>query len=325
VKDSFDREVSYLRISVTDRCNLRCSYCMPEEGVSPKSHSDILSYEQILRFVNASAILGIKKVRITGGEPLVRKGIIGFAARLNEIEGIDEVNLTTNAVLLPQYAKNLKDAGVNSINIGLNTLKADRYKHITRRGDINDVFNGIDAALEQGFDKVKINVVMMKGFNDDEVVDFVNLTRTRPLLVRFIELMPIAEAGNLPEMYMPIKDVMKGIPELNDVAESLGNGPARYYKILGHEGYIGFISALSDSFCGDCNRIRLTADGKLMTCLHSGEEFDIKDIIDSADTIVLAEKIAHILKHKPEGHGLNNANGLLRRSDCDRYMSQVGG
>ncbi len=325
MKDLLGREVSYLRISVTDRCNLRCRYCMPEEGVPPKSHDDILSYEKILHFVKACVHLGIKKVRITGGEPLVRKGIVEFAARLKETKGIDEVNLTTNAALLPQFAKALKDAGINNINIGLNTLKADRYRHITRCGDIKDALYGIDAALEEGFDRAKINVVMMRGFNDDEVMDFVNLTKTRPLLVRFIELMPIAEAGNYPEMYLSSMGIQDKIPGLEKVDKRFGSGPAIYYKIPEYQGFIGFISAVSDRFCGCCNRIRLTADGKLITCLHSGEEFDIKGVIDNADTVYLANEIAHILKRKPEGHSFTLENRFFGRSDCYRFMSQVGG
>jgi cyclic pyranopterin phosphate synthase len=298
---------------------------MPEEGVLPKGHDDILSYEQILRFVKACVLLGIKKVRITGGEPLVRKGIVEFAARLKKTPGIDEVNLTTNAVLLPQYAKDLKEAGINSINIGLNTLKACRYRQITRRGDINDVLYGIDSALEEGFDRVKINVVMMKGFNDDEVLDFINLTKTRPLIVRFIELMPIAQACNYPEMYLSSQEVKGKIHGLDEVGLNFGNGPAKYYNIPGYEGFVGFISSLSESFCGDCNRIRLTADGKLMTCLHSGQEFDIKGRINEADTVALANEIAQILKGKPEGHSFAASTGQVGRSDCDRFMSQVGG
>lgn len=325
MKDLLGREVSYLRISVTDRCNLRCRYCMPEEGVAPKKHEDILSYEQILHFAKACVLLGINKVRITGGEPLVRKGIIEFASRLNKIGGIDEVNLTTNGALLPQYAKGLKKAGINNINIGLNTLRSDRYRHITRRGDIDDVLYGIDAALNEGFDRVKINVVMMRGFNDDEAMDFVDLTKKRPLVVRFIELMPIAQAGNYPEMYISSREIRDKIHGLEKVGKALGNGPAKYYNIPGYEGFIGFISAASERFCCDCNRIRLTADGKLMTCLHSGQEFDIKGIIDNFDTVNLANEITHILESKPEGHGFAVTTELNGRSDCDRFMSQIGG
>lgn len=325
MRDLLGREVSYLRISVTDRCNLRCRYCMPEEGVAPKKHEDIMSYEQILRFVKACVPLGIKKVRITGGEPLVRKGIVEFVAHLKKIEGIEEVNLTTNAALLSQYAKGLKKAGINNINIGINTLKADRYSLITRRGDIDDVLYGIDTALKEGFDRVKINVVIMKGFNDDEVMDFVNLTKSRPLIVRFIELMPIAQACDYPEMYLSSQEVRDKIHGLEKISANFGNGPAKYHKISGYAGYIGFISPVSETFCGDCNRIRLTADGKLMTCLHSGQEFEIKDMLNESDSDKLIFEIADILKRKPKGHGFAGTIGQAGRSDCDRFMSQVGG
>jgi len=323
--DLLGREASYLRISVTDRCNLRCRYCMPEKGVPPKKHNEILSYEQILRFIKVCVPLGIKKVRITGGEPLVRKGVAGFASRVKGIEGIDEVNLTTNATLLPQYAKELKTAGVKNINIALNSLKPDRYSYITRGGDLCSALAGIDAALEEGFDRVKINVVMMKGFNDDEVTDFIEQTKAKPLFVRFIELMPIAEAGNYPEMYMSSQEIIKNIRGLEVLNDNFGNGPAKYHRIPGYKGVVGFISSVSDRFCGDCNRIRLTADGKLKTCLHSGQEFDLKEILNSADDAELAKEIGNSLKYKPEGHGFADATGLVGGSDCHRFMSQVGG
>jgi len=323
--DLLGREVSYLRISVTDRCNLRCRYCMPEEGVPAKRHDEILSYEQILRVVKSCALLGIKKVRITGGEPLVRKGIVEFVAGLNATEVLDEVNLTTNATLLPQYAKGLKAAGIKSINIGLNTLKSEKYRYITRCGDLNDALCGIDTALEEGFDRVKVNVVIMKGFNDDEVMDFVNLTKARPLFIRFIELMPIAQAGNYPEMYLSSQEIMRNIDGLEQLNERFGNGPARYYRIPGYEGKLGFISAVSERFCGDCNRIRMTADGKLKTCLHSGQEFDLRELLKSADDVNLSKEIGNLLKRKPEGHGFAGTAGLNGRSDCDRFMSQIGG
>lgn len=323
--DLLGRELSYLRISVTDRCNLRCRYCMPEKGVTPKKHDEILSYEQILRFIEACALLGIKKVRITGGEPLVRKGVVEFVSRVKDTEGIDEVNLTTNATLLPQYAKELKIAGVKNINIALNSLRPDRYRYITRCGDLVNALKGIDAALDEGFERVKINVVLMKGFNDDEAMDFVDLARTRPLFVRFIELMPIAEAGNYPDMYMSSQEVIRNIRGLEEVSDNFGNGPAKYYRMPGFKGVVGFISSVSDRFCGDCNRIRLTADGRLKTCLHSGQELNIKGILGNADTKKLANEIGDILKLKPEGHSFAIAAGNVGRSDCDRFMSQVGG
>ena len=324
MKDPFGRQINYLRISVTDRCDLRCRYCMPEQGIAVKSHDEILSYEEILTFVEMSTNFGINKVRLTGGEPLVRKGIVDFVARINQIPGIKEIGLTTNARKLAPNAKALKEAGLKSINISLDTLDPEKYRYITRWGDLNDVLHGIDQALKVGFDKVKINAVLMKGFNDHEILDLVNLAKDKPVDVRFIELMGIGQANELASEYLSTTEIMTHIPGLRKASDDnlINAGPADYYTLEGYQGRIGFISALSNCFCGTCNRLRLTSDGKLMPCLHSKIEVNVRPYLKEKDLDGLRDAIHGAIELKPSGHKLSNGKQV---SDDGRYMSQIGG
>ncbi|GAB4262020.1 GTP 3',8-cyclase MoaA [Thermincola ferriacetica] len=324
--DNFAREINYLRVSVTDRCNYRCVYCMPAEGVPMHCRDEILSLEEILKVIKSSTKLGIRKIRLTGGEPLVRKGIINLVQGIARIPQIDDIALTTNGALLPAYATALKEAGLKRVNISLDTLKPDRFRQITRVGRLRDVWAGIEAAWEEGFEPVKINTVVIRGFNDDELLDFVNLTKKLPLHIRFIELMPIGVSDKFPaDKFISVRQIKAKISQYEnlEVAKKLaGNGPARYYKIPGAAGSIGFISALSDHFCGQCNRLRLTSEGKLRPCLHSPQEVDLKASLRlGLSEEELAEIMRQAVLSKPEGHTMN-ARGW---GDNNRTMSQIGG
>lgn len=323
MKDAFNREIEYLRISVTDRCNLRCRYCMPKEGVPHKEHSEILSYEDMISIARVCSSIGIDRIRLTGGEPLIRKNIIDFIYKLRRVEGIKEVNLTTNGLLLEQYAEKLKDAGVSSVNISLDSLKTERYKEITRGGNLEQVLKGINKALEIGFDKIKINTVVIKGFNDDEIDDFIELVKINPIYVRFIELMPIGEAEKLKIGYTPLSEIKRKLPQLKEVSNIYKTGPANYYSIDGYKGFIGFIDSISQCFCEKCNRIRLTADGKLLPCLHSSSEVDLKTILKNGNIDELRDAVRQVIELKPKSHNINDNNYIV--SDNQRYMSQVGG
>jgi len=325
MKDTLNREISYLRVSVTDRCNLRCRYCMPEHGVPPKTHDDILSYEDMLFVIKQCVSFGISRIRLTGGEPLVRKGIINFISQLRNIEGIKEINLTTNGIYLAKYAVQLKEAGINNINISLDSLKEDRYRYITRCGSLRDALDGMYEALRVGFDSVKVNVVAMKGFNDDEIQDFVNLTRDHPLYVRFIELMPIGEAADWQKQYISSYEIQYMLSDLKEAGTNFGNGPAKYYTIDGYKGFIGFIDPVSSCFCDKCNRIRLTADGKLIPCLHSGKEVDLRPLIEKGDAEAVDRAIEATIKLKPKSHNIERICDRTGKSESERYMSQVGG
>lgn len=325
MRDTLGREISYLRLSVTDRCDLRCRYCMPEHGVEQKQHSQILSYEEMLTVVKECAKFGIRKIRITGGEPLVRKGVIDFISQLKKIEGINEINLTTNGIKLAKYAVQLKEAGVDSINISLDSLREDRFGYITRCGNLTDVLMGIQNALEVGFERIKVNVVAMKGFNDDEIMDFVDLAKDNPIYVRFIELMSIGQAVFLKDKYISSDDIRKRIPHpLKEVENRLGTGPAEYYSIDGYKGLIGFIDPVSNCFCTKCNRIRLTADGKLIPCLHSEKEVDLRPVIAQKDLEKLDAAIRKTIELKPERHNLGGEFNMATESNKDGEVSPVG-
>ncbi|MDK2879092.1 MAG: 3,8-cyclase [Thermoanaerobacteraceae bacterium] len=277
MKDAIGREINYLRISITDRCNFRCLYCMPEKGMESKSHMDILRFEEILEFVKAVAPLGISKVRVTGGEPLVRKGVVDFIRELRAIDGIRDISMTTNGSLLSFMARDLKQAGLDRVNISLDSLKSERFHKITRWGKLSDVLCGIESALETGLIPVKINCVMVKGFNDDEIEDFVNLTMNHSIYIRFIELMPLGEKGWGQGRYISADEIKALIKEkLIPTGAPAGAGPAVYYRAPGAVGAVGFITPISRHFCDACNRVRLTADGKLKPCLESDLEIDIK-------------------------------------------------
>jgi len=324
--DSFGRGINYLRVSVTDRCNLRCIYCMPRGGVLWMPHSEILSYEEILSVVQVAAELGINKVRLTGGEPLVRAELPELVRMLSEIKGIDEVSLSTNGTLLKKYAVELKQAGLKRVNISLDTFKSDRFRYITRYGELEDVLDGIDAALNADLLPVKINMVVMRGINDDEVLDFARMTYKQGWHVRFIELMPFTEMAEV----VPSDELRQRIMSLGSLtkAESYqlsaisGNGPARYYHLPGASGTIGFISPITEPFCSDCNRLRLTSDGKLCPCLFSDEGVDLKQPLRSNVSFEEIKRL--ILKAvalKPERHHLGKDVGV----SIKRRMSQAGG
>ena len=314
--DALGRNITYLRLSVTELCNLRCRYCMPEEGVCKLNHSQLLTEEEMIRAVRAAASLGITKVRITGGEPLTKPNILSICRNVAQVPGILETSITTNATLLPRLAIPLREAGVKRVNISLDTLSTEKYRKITRRGELSSALRGLDAALKAGFEKVKINAVLIGGFNEDEIPDLAALTKKWPLDVRFIELMPMA--GNIdfgPECYIPVTRVLDILPEAVPEGE---DGVARLYRLPGAMGRIGLISPLSQHFCAACNRVRLTADGKLKPCLHSAEEISIKGLSEDA---MLAEMRRAILS-KPACHGSLSASS---RSLAARNMNQIGG
>ncbi len=328
--DKYNREINYLRVSITDRCNLRCIYCMPKEGVSFLGHQDILSYEEVLRVVNAAVQTGIVKVRVTGGEPLVRRGVIDFLASLNKISALKDISLTTNGILLEDYADDLVKAGIKRINVSLDSLVAEKYRTITRGGELARVYRGIEKSHEAGLSPIKINIVAIKGFNDDEVVDFAKLTIDKPYQVRFIEFMPIGTAalenGFRYLSHDTIFEKINDFSPLEAVTRDRGNtdGPARLYKIKGGKGEIGFISAMSHAFCGTCNRLRLTADGHLRACLLSDEEVDLKTPLRAGcDDAGLQELIRTAILNKPKSAPLNYCGS--QRKKCIKNMSSIGG
>jgi cyclic pyranopterin phosphate synthase len=326
VADRYARTIDYLRISVTDRCNLRCRYCMPEEGVPSISHDLIMSYEEITLLVRAAASIGFTKVRLTGGEPLVRKGLPGLIENIRAIEGITDLSLTTNGVLLAEEAFRLRAAGIARINVSLDTLRPDRFLAITRRDLFGRVTAGIDAALEAGMAPVKINVVVIRGVNDDEILDFALLTKDRPLSVRFIEFMPItAENGWEPGRVVPSEEVLSLIRKRYTIIETTGtrgNGPSTDMRIDGFAGTIGFISPVSRHFCDRCNRLRVTSDGRIRGCLFSDDESYILPILRQGRPVgEVADFLKDAIAKKPRAHTINDG----RFRNCQRAMSAIGG
>ncbi|MBU4557058.1 MAG: GTP 3',8-cyclase MoaA [Actinobacteria bacterium] len=346
--DSFGRRIDYLRISLTDRCNLRCVYCMPEGGVEWKGHDEILSLEEIERFAGIAVEQGISKIRLTGGEPLVRYGVVDHIRRLRAMTGIEAIALTTNATLLPKFAADLREAGLERVNISLDSLDPAVYKDITRGGNLADALAGIESAFEAGFDPIKLNVVVVRSLEQD-LFGFAKMTLERPLHVRFIEYMPVGDdAGEgtagaegagctgdnpgfhwTPADHVPSDEVLEAI-SAGGVAAGLGPlvgveredapggwGPARYYRFADAQGTIGVISPLSHHFCSECNRLRLTADGKLRTCLFSDDELDLRTVLRSGTDDDVRAIIKTALDSKPENH--NERIGTSRR------MSQIGG
>ena len=315
--DRLGRNITYLRISVTDKCNLRCRYCMPEDGVCKQDHTDMLTEDEIISAVEAAAALGITKIRITGGEPLVKKNIVSICRRAAAVEGIREVCLTTNGVLLPQLAKPLKEAGVTRLNLSLDTLDPEKYTYITRVGALDTFQAGLEAALEAGFEKIKINAVLIGGFNDKEIRDLAALTKRYPVDMRFIEMMPMYDSGDFDETaFIPCAKVLEHLPEAVPVAHD--GGVAKLFRLPEAQGNIGLISPVSAHFCGECNRIRLTADGKLKPCLHAADEYSIKGLDREGMQKVLGEAIWN----KPAWHGDLDA---IHRSRAGRNMNQIGG
>lgn len=315
--DRHGRNITYMRISLTELCNLRCRYCMPEEGVEKKSHQEMLSEEELVNAVRAGAALGIKKLRITGGEPLVKKNIVSICRTLASIPGIEELCLTTNGIRLPELAKDLKAAGVNRLNLSLDTLDAGKYAYITRWGKLEDFYRGLNAALEADFEKIKINSVLIGGFNDDEIRPLAELTLKYPLDVRFIEMMPMYDSGDFgPQSFISYTKVLDVLPEAQEMPPD--GSVAKLWRLPDAMGNIGLISPVSAHFCAECNRIRLTSDGKLKPCLHSGDEYSLKGL-DYEGMLAMMEDV---IWNKPKWHGDLDA---LHRSKAGRNMNQIGG
>jgi cyclic pyranopterin phosphate synthase len=331
--DPFQRSITYLRVSVTDRCNLRCVYCMPEEGVPFVPHQEILTLEEIARIIRVAAGMGLRRVRLTGGEPLVRKGIANLVRWIGQTPGIEDISLTTNAMLLASCARELAAAGLKRVNVSLDTLRPERFHQITRRGDLSTVMAGIAAARAAGLSPVKLNVVVMREVNDDEIVEIAGTTQKEDWQVRFIELMPFMEEQetcirdtSLVPGFVPNQEVKRQIEEalgpLTSAETNAGGGPARYYRLAGARGRIGFISPLSEQqFCATCNRMRLTADGKIRPCLLTDQEIDLKETLrrgGSDDD--LRQRILAALDSKPDAHHLGDGNRPKWRK-----MAQIGG
>ncbi|MDH5202401.1 MAG: GTP 3',8-cyclase MoaA [Nitrospirota bacterium] len=334
LKDNYQRTIDYLRISITDRCNLRCIYCMPSEGVIPIEHKEILRFEEIVRIAKIASGIGVRKIRITGGEPLVRKNVTYLIKEIKSIEGIEDLSLTTNGVLLLKYAEELAEAGLDRINISLDSCRPERYKEITRGGDISVVMSGIAAAEMAGLKPIKVNMVPIRDFNDNEIADLARITLKTPYQVRFIEFMPFG-TDNIwgPEKYIPadeIKSIVESIGPLVPVTLRK-SGPARYFKFDGAPGVIGFISPISHHFCNDCNRLRLTADGKIRPCLFSETEIDLKPALRGGVPDREIERLIRLsIEVKPEGHNIRVQNltpgtGIKLREGCRWQMSKIGG
>ena len=324
LSDSFQRPINYLRISVTDRCNLQCIYCMPTCGVQLMSHHDILTYEEIYTIVLAATELGIKKVRLTGGEPLARLGLPRLIQMLADIDTIDDISLTTNGSLLGHYAAELKQAGLHRVNVSLDTLKPDKFEFITHSNRLSDVLEGIEVARSVGLNPIKINITVMFGINDDELLDFAHTTIDDGWHVRFIEVMPVAGGGTTIPQTISASDIRKrlnSLGELKPCLPSIGNGPAKYFRFPQAKGTIGFITPISGHFCFSCNRLRLTADGKLRLCLLADDEIDLKQSLRSGISLAeLKRLIEAAVASKPLQHHLTE--GYVPKI---RPFSQVGG
>jgi cyclic pyranopterin phosphate synthase len=348
LRDRFRRTIDYLRISITDRCNLRCLYCMPSDGVRPAMHGDILSYEEISRVVKVAARLGVTKIRLTGGEPLIRRNIGFLISSLKNIQGIHDLSMTTNGILLEKYAHEIAEAGLDRVNVSLDSLREERYRQITRGGDLSSVLRGLAAARQAGLDPVKINMVPMRGINDDEIINFARMTLDTGYQVRFIECMPTANSEFWsPGKYMTtdeIKEIIGPIGALSPV-RIRKNGPSKYFRFKGAQGVIGFISALTHHFCSDCNRVRLTADGQLRPCLFSETEIDLKSAMRNGASDDEIERLLRLsIAEKPEGHTIGSCErgaesavadnaaenkadirSLINTTMQKRPMSKIGG
>ncbi len=323
-KDRFGRQIDYLRISVTDRCNLRCIYCMPEKGIKLFPHSEILSYEEIIRLTRIFASTGIKKIRITGGEPLIRKNISYLVEKISEIDGINDIAITTNGILLKNLATELARAGLKRVNVSLDTLKEDKFELITKMKGLKDVLGGIEKCMELGLSPLKINVVLIKGVNDEEVFDFVKMTENMPVHVRFIEYMPWGRVENwgmdkLIDTKEAMEKIAKEFGELIPI-ETFSGGPAINFRINNFKGVIGFINPVSSHFCNLCNRIRLTADGKIRLCLFSEREIDIKSYVRSRSDEEIKAVVEEAIFNKPQRHNLSEHIKAHQRE-----MNQIGG
>lgn len=325
--DRFGRPITYLRISVTDRCNLRCVYCLPETGVEWQPRETQLSAEEIARITEAAAHGGVTRIRLTGGEPLVRPDILEIVRHLASIPGIEEVSLTTNAMLLARLAQPLASAGLKRVNISLDTLDADKFKRITRGGEIDRLWRGIAAAENAGLAPLKLNTVVVNGLNADELPALAHLTIEHPWHIRFIELMPVGNAQNwgegfpvLPDRYIPVQEMQARLAgfDLQPIATPVGNGPARTFHIPDALGTVGFISPLGEHFCQNCNRLRLTADGNLRPCLLLDGEVNIRDAVRAGKPLL--PFLQQAVDAKPQGHEL-----FLQHYPESRRMAQIGG
>ncbi len=327
--DTYNRKINYLRISVTDRCNLRCIYCMPEEGVEDIDHPEILRFGEILEVVEAAAAIGITRIRLTGGEPLVRKGLVDFIRDIRQkVPAIEDISMTTNGVLLGQMAEDLKEAGLNRANISLDTMDRKEFIKIARRDRLPQVLEGIQGALKAGLTPVKLNTVLIRDFNEEMLGILGHITTFQAIHARFIEFMPIGDSSIWShDKIIPVAEMKEKIEAqfgpLEPVSSVFGCGPARYYRIPGALGTIGFISPISNHFCSECNRLRLTADGKIRPCLLSDYEVDIKKLIRQGATAEeLEECFRLVVRHKPEGHHLDQDN---EERHYKRTMSKIGG
>ena len=324
--DHINRRIEYLRISITDRCNLRCVYCMPEEGVPALRHGEVLSYEEIIRIVRVAAGAGIKKVRLTGGEPLIRKDVASLIRQIAAVPGIEDLALTTNGILLEKMAGELAQAGLKRINVSLDSLVPERFEKLTRGADLSAVLSGIAMAERAGFLPIKINMVPIHGLNADEIQDFARLTLAKPWHIRFIEFMPIGARAMWDETKVvktrEVMDAISALGELEPVESRENDGPARHFRLPGAKGLLGFISPLTAHFCGTCNRLRLTADGKLRPCLFSESEIDLKTPMRAGcDDDELVRLLNVALSVKPEGHSMaRGVQDIYRRT-----MSKIGG
>ncbi|MEK6699777.1 MAG: GTP 3',8-cyclase MoaA [Nitrospirota bacterium] len=325
ITDKYKRVIDYLRISITDRCNLRCIYCMPPGGIRPIEHKSLLSYEEITRLVEVAARLGVRKVRITGGEPLARKNLPFLIESLGRIAGIEDISLTTNGLLLKQLARTLASAGLNRVNVSLDSLYPERYRRITRGGDLHDALDGIAEAEKAGLLPVKINVIPMRGINDDEIEEFSLLTRDTALHVRFIEFMPTGSRDLWSrDRYIATDEIRERVSELGALTpvRARKSGPARYFRFNGAPGVIGFISAITHHFCESCNRLRLTSDGKLRPCLFSETEIDVKPALRSGAPDREIERLLRLaVEIKPERHSIASQHTF----DHLKPMSKIGG
>ena len=336
--DSLGRKIDYLRLSVTDRCNLRCVYCMPPEGIRKRSHEEICSLEELEELAGACVELGVKKIRLTGGEPLLRKGILSLVERLSALPGLDELTMTTNGSLLADYAAPLRAAGLDRLNVSLDPLRPERFQALTRGGELEQVLSGLTAAEAAGFRDIHLNVVVLNGFNEDELSDLARLAESHPWSVRFIELMPIGPGAAMRSAFLPASRALEAVPELREIQhEGAGSreqgsgcgsgfrvqrsasergGVARLYTAPGWAGTVGLIAPMSSSFCENCNRIRITADGKLKLCLHSAEEIPLGGLHGEA----LTKTIQEAVQSKPVGHRLSES-----ASQSGRSMREIGG
>jgi len=326
MQDSHSRQVNYLRVSITDRCNFRCVYCMPPHGKEWLSETEILSYEELLRLISVFSRWGINKVRLTGGEPLVRAGLTDFVAAITNLGSIDDISLTTNGSLLPSMAYDLKAAGLHRVNISLDTVNPANFLRITTCGRLEDTLKGVESAIEAGLSPVKINVVLTEELRESDLKFFIEQVYRHPISIRFIEYMPIGGNGvNKGPDILAVQKMLSiaGRGILGPAGNVRGNGPAKYYTLPKAKGTFGFITPISEHFCGECNRLRLTADGKLRPCLLSNQEIDVREPLrNGASDAELGALFLKAIQEKPQGHSLCRASGY---PDFKRSMSQIGG